>query len=240
MSGELGTTNLLLGIMAAVSLLEAFAILGMGIAGFKMYSRVITLVDGVESRHVIPAMARVNAILDDGFLLANGALRSMAVERTAGYGRSVLQNAYLSAGDILIIVNAYGVNSSTIDCATYAREIGVTTIGVTSVELQRALPKGHPARHPSNQDLTDVVDITIDTKVPVGDALMEVDGIPERVGAVSTFANSFALNALILEAIAELARRGIQPPIWRIANSPGGDEANQAAIAQYRPRIKRL
>jgi uncharacterized protein YoxC len=65
MSGELGTTNLLLGIMAAVSLLEAFAILGMGIAGFKMYSRVITLVDGVESRHVIPAMARVNAILDD-------------------------------------------------------------------------------------------------------------------------------------------------------------------------------
>ncbi len=185
-------------------------------------------------------LACVNAILDDGFLLANGALRSMAVERTAGYGRSVLQNAYLTAGDILIIVNAYGVNASTIDCATYAREIGVTTIGVTSVELQRALPKGHPARHPSNQDLTDVVDITIDTKVPVGDALMAVEGISEHVGAVSTFANSFALNALMLEAIAELARRGVQPPIWRSANSPGGDEANQAAIAKYRPRVKRL
>jgi uncharacterized phosphosugar-binding protein len=185
-------------------------------------------------------LACVNALLDDGFLLAHGALRSMAVERTPGYGRTVLQNANLADGDILIIVNAYGVNASTIDCAIYAREIGVTTIGVTSVELQRALPKDHPARHPSQQDLADLVDITIDTKVPVGDALMEVEGIHERVGAVSTFANSFALNALILEAIAELSRRNFDPPIWRSANSPGGDAANQDAIARYRPRIKRL
>ena len=64
MSGELGTTNLLLGIMAAVSVLEAVAILGMGIAGFAMYRRVAGLVDGIESRHVTPAMARVNGVLD--------------------------------------------------------------------------------------------------------------------------------------------------------------------------------
>ena len=36
MSGELGTTNLLLGIMAAVSVLEALAIIGMGVAGFMV------------------------------------------------------------------------------------------------------------------------------------------------------------------------------------------------------------
>ena len=93
-------------------------------------------------------LACVNALLDDGFLLAHGAVRSMLVERTPGYGRTVLRNANLTSGDVLIIVNAYGVNSSTIDCALYARELGVTTIGVTSVELQRALPQGHAARHP--------------------------------------------------------------------------------------------
>jgi hypothetical protein len=65
MSGELGTTNLLLGIMAAVSVIEALAILGMGIAGFMAYRRVMELVDGLETRQVAPAMARVNAILDD-------------------------------------------------------------------------------------------------------------------------------------------------------------------------------
>jgi hypothetical protein len=65
MAGELGTTNLLLGIMAAVSLLEAIALIGMGIAGFTVYRRVMELMTGLETRQVAPAMARVNEILDD-------------------------------------------------------------------------------------------------------------------------------------------------------------------------------
>jgi hypothetical protein len=65
MSGELGTTNLLLGIMAAVSVLEALAIIGMAVAGFTVYKRVMELVGGLETRQVAPAMIRVNAILDD-------------------------------------------------------------------------------------------------------------------------------------------------------------------------------
>jgi hypothetical protein len=65
MTGELATTNLLLGIMAAVSVLEAFAIIGIGIAGYMLYSRIMDLVAGLETRQVAPAMARVNAILDD-------------------------------------------------------------------------------------------------------------------------------------------------------------------------------
>jgi hypothetical protein len=65
MSGELGTTNLLLGIMAAVSVLEALVIIGMGVAGLKAVRKVAGLVDGIETRHVAPTLARVNAILDD-------------------------------------------------------------------------------------------------------------------------------------------------------------------------------
>jgi hypothetical protein len=65
MSGELGTTNLLLGIMAAVSVLEALALVGAGIACWTLYRRVTDLVAGLEARQVAPAMARVNAILDD-------------------------------------------------------------------------------------------------------------------------------------------------------------------------------
>ena len=72
MTPELGTTNLLLGIMAAVSVLEALVIIGMGIAGFMVYKKVMALVDqgmvlaqGIEARQVAPAMLRVNAILDD-------------------------------------------------------------------------------------------------------------------------------------------------------------------------------
>jgi pyrimidine operon attenuation protein/uracil phosphoribosyltransferase len=62
---DLGTTNVMLGIMAAVSVLEALVVIGIGIAGYLVYKRVMTLVNGLEERQVAPAMARVNAILDD-------------------------------------------------------------------------------------------------------------------------------------------------------------------------------
>lgn len=65
MDGNLGTTNLLLGVMAAVSVLEVLLMLGLGIAAFFAYRRVMSLVEGLETRQVAPAMARVNAILDD-------------------------------------------------------------------------------------------------------------------------------------------------------------------------------
>jgi hypothetical protein len=72
MAPELGTTNLLLGIMAAVSVLEALVVIGIGVAGFMAYKKVMglveqvtTLAQGIEARQVAPAMMRVNAILDD-------------------------------------------------------------------------------------------------------------------------------------------------------------------------------
>ena len=185
-------------------------------------------------------LACIVSFIDDGFYLGNGAARSMAIERTPGYARAILDRGEMGAGDVLVIVNAYGINAATIDSAMYAREKGLTSIGVTSVANQRGLPQGHPSRHPSGQDLCDLVDILIDTKMPLGDAVLKLDGVSEKVAPVSTYLNAFALNAIMLEAIAELARRGIEPPIWRSSNSPGGDEANVAVTERYRNRARNL
>jgi len=65
MAAELGTTNLLLGIMAAVSVLEGLLIIGIGIGALVAYRKIMALVNGLEARQVAPAMARVHAILDD-------------------------------------------------------------------------------------------------------------------------------------------------------------------------------
>jgi uncharacterized phosphosugar-binding protein len=185
-------------------------------------------------------LACVWSFLDDGFYLGNGAARSMAIERTPGYARAILDRADMSAGDVLVIVNAYGINAATIDSALYARAKGLTSIAVTSVANQRGLAQGHPSRHPSGEDLCDLADIVVDTKMPLGDAVMKLDGVSEKVGPVSTMVNAYALNSIMLEAIAELARRGIEPPVWRSSNSPGGDEANLAATARYRHRVPNL
>jgi hypothetical protein len=62
---DLGTTNLFLGILAVVSVIELVGLLAVAWFGYRMYGRAMALLQGMEERQVAPAMARVNAILDD-------------------------------------------------------------------------------------------------------------------------------------------------------------------------------
>jgi phage-related protein len=65
MDGNLGTTNVLLGIMAAVSVLQALVLIGAGVAGFLAYRRVMQLVNDLEARQIAPLREKVEAILGD-------------------------------------------------------------------------------------------------------------------------------------------------------------------------------
>jgi len=65
MQAELSTTNLLLSIMAVVSVLEALVVIGVGVAGWMVYRQVMELINGLEQRHIAPLRVRVDAILDD-------------------------------------------------------------------------------------------------------------------------------------------------------------------------------
>ncbi|TWD80223.1 putative phosphosugar-binding protein [Kribbella amoyensis] len=185
-------------------------------------------------------LMHIAAILDEGTLLSNGALRSMAIERTPGYGRIVVRDRELGEGDLLILVNAYGINAALIDAALEARERGVKLIGISSRSHAEQTAPEHPARHPTRQNLHDLVDVAIDSKVPIGDAIMDVPGAPERIAAVSTFANAFVLNSLTLCTVTELVARGIEPPVWRSGNAPGGDEANNRFVGRFRHRVPTL
>jgi hypothetical protein len=62
---DLETTNFWLGIMAAVSVLEALLLIGLGIGGFMIYRRVMQLVTELETRQVAPVREKVDAILED-------------------------------------------------------------------------------------------------------------------------------------------------------------------------------
>jgi uncharacterized phosphosugar-binding protein len=185
-------------------------------------------------------LVHVSAILDEGTLLSNGALRSMAIERTPGYGRIVIEDYGLVKGDLLIIINAYGINSATIDAAMEARRRGVGTIGVTSVRHATQTSEDHPARHPSGRNLHDIVDVVLDSKVEVGDAVVEIDGLDQPVAAISTFANAYLLNALVAETVELLVDEGVRPPVWMSGNAPGGDEANARFIERFRSKITKL
>jgi hypothetical protein len=65
MTGDLGTTNMWLAIMAIVSVLEALVLIGMALGGFLAYRRVMQLVNDLETRQIAPVREKVDAILVD-------------------------------------------------------------------------------------------------------------------------------------------------------------------------------
>jgi len=86
MAIDLTTTNVLLGILATVSVIEALAFVGVFVGGYLLFRRVMALIKGIEERQVAPTAARVNDILDD-VKCVTGVAKSAAerAERAAGW-----------------------------------------------------------------------------------------------------------------------------------------------------------
>ena len=185
-------------------------------------------------------LMHINPILDEGTLLSSGGLRSMAIERLPGYGRIVMEKSGFAKDDVLILINAYGINSALIDAALFCKEIGGKLIAVSSRQHATNTAPDHPARHPTKKNLCDIADVLLDCDVPIGDAMVNIEGVPQNVGAISTFANSYLLNCLVLETVQVLAGRGIVPPIWRSGNAPGGDEWSKQFLDRFKGRVRLL
>ena len=65
MDGNLATTNVILTVMAVVSVLEALLLIGLGVGGFLVYRRVMQVVNDLEARQIAPLREKVDAILTD-------------------------------------------------------------------------------------------------------------------------------------------------------------------------------
>jgi uncharacterized phosphosugar-binding protein len=185
-------------------------------------------------------LAAVYPIFDPGVSIAFGARRSSAIERTPRYAQAVLGPYPITKDDVLIVANAYGINACTVDAALWARERGITTVGITSPGFSRKVPPDHPARHPTRKSLFEVVDYVLDTKMPERDAVLQFPGLRPWVAPVSTILNAFVIECLVAEIADALVKSGATPPIWTSGNIPGGDEANQDLIEHYARRIRWL
>lgn len=184
-------------------------------------------------------LAAVNPLLDPSTLLSAGALRSIAMERTPGLTRVVLDAFNVTSG-VLVICNAYGINSMTIDAALEGKKRGVPTIGVTSRSYADHVPADHPARHPSGKNLYQNVDVFVNCHMPLNDAVVEFEGLAEKTSPTSTFSLAYTLNLIVIETVRLLLESGNEPLVWTSANMPGGDELNRHCIAKYKGRVRLL
>lgn len=176
-----------------------------------------------------------NAMLDIN-LTSFGTLKAGMVERAEGYAPVILDSFDVRPDEVVIIVSNSGINSVPIELAIEAGKRGAKTIAITSAERYADAA----SRHSSGKKLSDVTDLTIDSRVPVGDAILSFDGMTAPVAAASTALGAALMNAIVAQTTEALLAAGHEPPVIVSMNVPGGDERNVELAERYGPRLRLL
>ncbi len=179
-------------------------------------------------------LAYIYPILDGNLMGINGASMSSSLERLTGYAKILLEGVRIVENSAMVIVSNSGVNQAPVEVAHEAKSRGMPVIAVTSVSYSSRLQP----RNTFGKRLYEVADVTIDNKVPEGEALIDVDGY--RMGAVSNIVNSYILHTLELLTAYKLIKMGVKPDVWVSANIPGGRERNVELLEKYRRLVKYL
>ena len=185
-------------------------------------------------------LSNINPIMETGLSVFNQALKYLELERTVNYGSAIMKYYDLKQDDVLIIFHNIGINPATIDAAMEAKKNGVKIIAVSSSAWQSEMPEDHFIRHPNKKNLFDYADVAIEDFNPVGDAVVTVPGLDTPIAPVSNIIDFYIAHLLEIETVKQCIDRGITPPVWSSANTPGGDEKNAAYLEKYKPRIKML
>lgn len=188
-----------------------------------------------EVFHRAGSLMPLNPMLDVNLTFL-GSVNATALERTSGYGKVVVTSHDIRPGEVVFVISNSGVNPVPIEVALEAKARGARTVSITSDQhYQNA-----PSRHASGKRLADVTDLTIDTCIAAGDALVEIPGTAYRSGGASSAVGIAIINAVVAETAARLVERGIDPPVIPTMNLPGGDEAMETLVERYGARLPLL
>ncbi len=184
-------------------------------------------------------IVQTDPIFFSGVSQINGGIKTQ-IERVPGIAKIILKAHRIQEREVMIISSQAGINSLTIEAAEESKRLGLTVIGIEGRDVCDRVPKDCVSRHPSGKNLHDIADITIDAKIPYGDAVITIDGADQKTGPVSNILIFFVLNSLMIRTVEKLVEKGVRPAIWKSANIPGGDEDNEQYLRAYKEKIKAL
>jgi uncharacterized phosphosugar-binding protein len=179
----------------------------------------------------------VNPILPPGLTTdIRPATLTSKLERLPGFGTQILSETPIEAGDVLIVHSVSGRNAAAVEMAQGARQRGAFVIAVTSLAYSRATQP----RQPGMPRLFETADLVLDDCAPVGDALIELPGQPQKVGPSSTVTGAAIVNAVVVRTAELLLERTGDMPVFMSANLDGGDEHNRRWLEYYKGRLTYL
>lgn len=167
---------------------------------------------------------------------ANGQRQAMFIERVEGLADVILRNFWLAPPDVMLVISSSGVTANPIEMAMGARDRGLPVVAVTSVAHSQASTLAHS----SGTRLLDHADVVIDLGTPVGDAMVQVEGLATAVGPGSSVTGVAVINEIKVRTAELLVARGAMPPVLTSSAVVGADESARLFDAAYDEHARRL
>lgn len=180
--------------------------------------------------------ARIIPVLDPDLMLHISASNSTMVERQEGYAHELLKSYPLTENDVFFVFSNSGRNPVTIEMAMYAQEKGAKVISITNFTQSKTLD----SRHSSEQMLFQVSDLFLDNCGEIGDAAIQIEGVPIKVGPTSTVIGAALIQAIMVQAVEDLVEMGVDPEIFSGANDGDTDKPVDILVEKYKKLVKGL
>jgi uncharacterized phosphosugar-binding protein len=158
------------------------------------------------------------------------------LERLPGLAGQVLAETPIEAGDVVIVHSVSGRNAFAVEFAQGTGQRGAFVIALTSLQYSQSVKP----RTEGMPRLYEVADLVLDNRAPVGDAVVQLPGMAQRVGPVSTVIGAALLHAVMVWAAEIMIERTGEAPVFWSANLDQGDEFNQKWMERYRGRLTYL
>ncbi|MBW2465292.1 MAG: SIS domain-containing protein [Deltaproteobacteria bacterium] len=152
---------------------------------------------------------------------ANGQRQAMFLENVPGLAERILRNFDLREGDSALVISSSGTGVVAVEIAEHFQGKGVRVVSIVS----KAHSEASTSKRADNKKLTDFSDLILDTGAPVGDAMVEIDGLDTPVSPGSTVGGALLVNAIKAEVAHRLSKAGHPPRVLTAANLIGPDRA---------------
>ncbi|AKA35587.1 sugar isomerase domain-containing protein [Flagellimonas lutaonensis] len=170
---------------------------------------------------------------------ANGQRQAMFIENVSGLAPKILRNFDITEDDTALIISSSGCNVVPIEMAEEFRKRNVKVVAlVSSLHLE-----GSDSKRKDGKKLTDFADYVLDTGAPLGDAMIEIEGLETPVSPGSTLGGVLLINALKAEIAAILQQNGKPPKVLasgKIVGEQRAAELFEMAYDEHAHNLARL